>query len=238
MGRVDEARRRAEQASAGGQPVAAPEAVVPVVEDTTTRIAEDAESLSREPYPIEMSERRRARPLAPIALPPAGTTSAEAPKAQAAPSTPPPPATEPVKPRTGSLFERLDATLARKVVVDENMIPASREQYRKLAATLHQSQSATGLKVVMISSALGGEGKTLTAANLALTFSESYQRSVLLIDGDLRRPSLHTIFKIDGSSGLSDGLMSLEDTPLALRQVSQRLTLLPADAPCRTRWRV
>jgi len=229
MGRVDEARRRAEQAAAGGQPVATPEPVVPRVEETTTP-GEDAESLSREPYPIEMSERRRARPLAPVALPPPAATSAEAPKAKAAPSTPPP-AAEPVKPRTGSLFDRLDSGLARKVVVDENMIPASREQYRRLAATLHQNQSATGLKVVMISSALGGEGKTLTAANLALTFSESYQRSVLLVDGDLRRPSLHTIFKIDGSSGLSDGLMSLEDTPLSLRQVSQRLTLLPAGRP-------
>ena len=102
MGRVDEARRRAEQAATGGQPVAAPEPVIPVVEDTTTTIAEDAESLSREPYPIEISERRRARPLAPVALPPAGTTSAEAPRAKAPESTPPPPATEPVKPRTGS----------------------------------------------------------------------------------------------------------------------------------------
>jgi len=225
MGRVDEARRRAEQAAAGEQPVAPAEAVV----SETTTAGEDAESLSREPYPIEIAERRRARPLAPVALPPA--PPAEPPKNNTPTAPPPPPAAEtaePVRPRTGSLFERIDAGLARKVVVDENIMPASREQYRRLAATLHQNQSATGLKVVMISSAVGGEGKTLTAANLALTFSESYQRSVLLIDGDLRRPSLHTIFKIDGSSGLSDGLLSLEDTPLSLRQVSQRLTLLPA----------
>ena len=69
--------------------------------------------------------------------------------------------------------------------------PASREQYRRLAATLHHAQAEHGLKVVMVASAVPGEGKTLTATNLALTLSESYQRRVLLIDADLRRPSLH-----------------------------------------------
>ena len=108
------------------------------------------------------------------------------------------------------------------------MAHASREQYRRLAATLHQSQMASGLKVIMIASALSGEGKTLTASNLALTFSESYQRTVLLIDGDLRKPSLDTVFGVDGSSGLSDGLMSCDEQPLTLHQVSQRLTILPA----------
>ena len=48
------------------------------------------------------------------------------------------------------------------------------EQYRRLAATLHHAQSDDGIKVVMVASALAGEGKTLTAVNLALTLSESY----------------------------------------------------------------
>ena len=41
-----------------------------------------------------------------------------------------------------------------------------------------------------------GEGKTLTATNLALTLSESYKRQVLLIDADLRRPSVHEMFQV------------------------------------------
>ena len=49
----------------------------------------------------------------------------------------------------------------------------------------------------MVASAVAGEGKTLTASNLALTFSESYQKRVLLIDGDLRRPTLHSVFRLD-----------------------------------------
>jgi len=157
------------------------------------------------------------------------------------PATPPAaaaftrPAPEPTEPRPSSpqaqLFERLDARLAQKIVVDQRMMSTSREQYRRLAAVLHQSQSENGLKVVMVASAVVGEGKTLTASNLALTFSESYQRTVLLIDGDFRRPALHAIFNIDGSTGLSEGLMSAQERKLPLYQVSSRLTILPAGQP-------
>ena len=215
MGRVDEARRRAADAAANAEPVAnEPVASVPL------STVEDAETLSREPYPIEMAERRRVRavPLQaqaqPAPEPVKPTTISEPP-----PTTPPPP---------GRLFDRLNTTLAKKLVVDDTMMPASREQYRRLAATLHQQQAASGLKVIMISSAVGGEGKTLTASNLALTFSESYRRSVLLIDGDLRRPSLHNVFNIKDSVGLSEGLSALEEKPLTLHQITQRLTVLPA----------
>jgi protein-tyrosine kinase len=130
--------------------------------------------------------------------------------------------------RVGDSIER---HLTSKLVADHTMAPESREQYRRLAATLHHTQVANGLKVVMIASAVAGEGKTLTAANLALTFSESYRRTVLLIDGDLRRPSVHTVFKIDGAPGLSDGLMSVEHPKLPLHQVSERLSILPAGRP-------
>jgi protein-tyrosine kinase len=137
----------------------------------------------------------------------------------------------PESPSPAVLFEHLDAGLAEKVVVDVNMKPASREQYRRLAAVLHQAQADKGLKVIMIASAVEGEGKTLTAANLALTLSESYHRSVLLIDADLRRPSLHTAFKVNGSPGLSEGLASSEDQKLPVHQVSPRLAILPAGKP-------
>src|SRR5436190_587086 len=108
------------------------------------------------------------------------------------------------------------------------MLPVSREQYRRLAAALKHAQEDRGIKVVMISSAMPGEGKTLTAANLALTFSESYRRSVLLIDADLRRPSQHTVFRIDNSTGLSDGLEAVPERPMKVRQVTEKLSVLPA----------
>jgi protein-tyrosine kinase len=141
-----------------------------------------------------------------------------------------PPDVPPVTPRS-DLFERLDATLAQKIVVDQNIMPVSREQYRRLAATLHHAQEDTGLKVVMIASAVMGEGKTLTASNLALTLSESYKRRVLLIDGDFRRPALHVVFNLDAPSGLSEGLTSVVEQKLPLYRVSSRLTILPAGSP-------
>jgi protein-tyrosine kinase len=121
--------------------------------------------------------------------------------------------------------------VAEKVVVDAETNPASVEQYRRLAAVLHHAQNERGLRVIMVTSALPGEGKTLTAANLALTLSESYQRRVLLVDGDLRRPSIHQLFALPSLSGLSDGLRSLEDRKLTLVEVSSRLTVLPAGRP-------
>jgi capsular exopolysaccharide synthesis family protein len=130
-----------------------------------------------------------------------------------------------------AMRDGLCTRLTGKVVVDPHMLPRSREQYRRLAATLHQGQAEHGLKVIMLTSALPGEGKTLTASNLALTFSESYHRRILLIDADLRRPSLHQVFDIDGAVGLSEGLTAAEDQPLALHHVSPHLTVLPGGRP-------
>ena len=78
------------------------------------------------------------------------------------------------------------------------------EQYRRLAAVLNDLQPQRGVKTLMVSSAAPREGKTLTITNLALTLSESYQQRVLLIDADLRRPSVHEVLGIPNRSGLVD----------------------------------
>src|SRR6185436_18422081 len=117
-----------------------------------------------------------------------------------------------------ALRTQVNSALATKTVIDHQMMPASREQYRRLAAALHQAQRTTGFKVVMVASAVAGEGKTLTASNLAMTLSESYRRDVLLIDADLRRPSLHLVFQVPGAPGLSDGLITTEDPKLPLHR--------------------
>jgi capsular exopolysaccharide synthesis family protein len=118
----------------------------------------------------------------------------------------------------------------------EKLSPTSKhassvEQYRRLAARLHLMQAEHQTSVVMVTSAVAGEGKTLTAANLALTLSESYRRSVLLIDADLRRPSLHTLFGVENVSGLSDALKAAEARKLTLVELTDQLSLLPAGRP-------
>jgi protein-tyrosine kinase len=209
MGRLDDAMRRAAEEKV--------KASAATIEHDVTALPEDFPS--EEPFPHAVN----------------GTFSVQAdsimPVAPAVADVPLGPVAAPAGPSAQSLFHHIDARLATKTVVDDKMMPASREQYRRLAAALHQMQRANGFKVAMVVSAVASEGKTLTAANLALTLSESYRRNVLLIDGDLRRPSLHTVFQVEGAPGLSDGLISIDEPKLPLHRLSPRLAVLPAGRP-------
>jgi capsular exopolysaccharide synthesis family protein len=106
--------------------------------------------------------------------------------------------------------------------------PGLIEQFRRLAATLHQAHHANGLRSVMVTSASPGDGKTLTAINLALVLAESYRYNVLLVDADLRRPSIPQVMDVGFGHGLSETLGSPADRKLALVPITPRLTLLPA----------
>ncbi len=126
----------------------------------------------------------------------------------------------------GQTLTHLAPEVQGKVVIDQETSPASIEEYRRLATGLHLQQAQLGFQVIMVSSAAPRDGKTLTSTNLALTLSESYKRKVLLIDADLRRPSVHGVFGISNASGLIDTLRS-ESSPHYV-SVSPALTILPA----------
>jgi len=101
--------------------------------------------------------------------------------------------------------------------------------YCRVAAQLHQIQQARAMTTVMIASALPGEGKSLTAAALARTLSEAYRKRVVLIDADLRRPSLHSLFGIRSSPGLNDCLAA--NVPVHPVRLSSTLSVVPAGSP-------
>ena len=126
-----------------------------------------------------------------------------------------------------------DLPIADKLMLNgaRSSDPAAVEQYRRLAGRLCMAQVEHGIGVVMITSALPGEGKTLTSTNLALTLAESYKRNVLLIDADLRRPCVHQVFQVPNASGLNEGLRSGLDRKVPLMKFSDRLTLLTAGRP-------
>lgn len=105
------------------------------------------------------------------------------------------------------------------------------EQFRSLAASLHRLQVNGVPKVLMVTSADPGEGKTLSSLNLALTLSESYRQRVLLIDADLRRPSIREVSQLGHAPGLSEGLKASADKKLSVIPLTASLTLLPAGAP-------
>jgi protein-tyrosine kinase len=115
-----------------------------------------------------------------------------------------------------------------KLIVGEGVDPAMVEQYRHLAAVMHHAQKASGVRSVMVTSALPAEGKTLTATNLALTLSESYQRRVLLIDADLRRPRMREMFGLPPTEGLTDSLATARDGRLPVHQITPHLWVLTA----------
>ena len=213
MGRIEEALRRAADERTRQSP--------PVPVDAASLTAPFPEETESDETLADVPASKAYLAVAPLAERP--SPPAPTPVAVPVPAVPTEPAT--------TLLARLDAGLAEKVVIDVNTTQVSREQYRKLAATLHQAQAVSGLKVVMIASAVAGEGKTLTSSNLALTLSESYKRRVLLIDADLRRPSLHSVFGVDGMTGLSEGLGASEDRRFPVHQVSPFLTVLPAGRP-------
>ena len=64
------------------------------------------------------------------------------------------------------------------------------EQYRQLRTRLSHAEGASNLRTVLVTSPQKGEGKSITAANLALTMAQELQRRVMLVDADLRKPSL------------------------------------------------
>ncbi len=134
-----------------------------------------------------------------------------------------------------AIFHGFDPAVRDRLVVNDAppnaYMSVATEQYRRLAAALHHAQIDHGYRTLMVSSALAGEGKTLTCTNLALTLSESYRRHVLLIDGDLRRPGLDQVFCVPNVSGLSDGLKDDAEPRLSLLQITPTLALLPAGRP-------
>jgi capsular exopolysaccharide synthesis family protein len=147
------------------------------------------------------------------------------------PQPPPHPRPQPTAPRKLERPQRQSgpahSTFEHKLVVSGNAPSLAVEQYRRLAAAIHDLQVEQGLKTLIVTSALPNEGKTLTAANLALTLSESCEHRVLLIDADLRRPFVHEVFGLPNERGLSDVLRS-DDGDLPLVPVSELLSVLPA----------
>ena len=103
-------------------------------------------------------------------------------------------------------------TRASRLVVQNKPKSSVAEAFRGLRTAIHFSSLKRDTKVVMITSSFPGEGKSTIAANLALTFAQAGNR-VILVDCDLRRPSMNTIFEQPRSPGVTEVLAG--DVPLA-----------------------
>lgn len=108
--------------------------------------------------------------------------------------------------------------------------PASREAeaYRSLRTSLLLKTDRTGARVLQITSAEPGDGKTTTVSNLALAIAQT-GRKALIIDADLRRPTVHKLFGINNAVGLGDVLAQEIDAQTSIRETRiSNLSILTA----------
>jgi len=121
---------------------------------------------------------------------------------------------------TGSTIDPMLVTLAA---------PLSREAelFKQLRTNLLFPISGKAPKSILVTSALPGEGKSLLSANLAISVAKGIQEHVLLIDCDMRKPSIHKLFGLPEERGLSDFLSKGVPLPSLLKKTPvDKLTLL------------
>jgi len=104
-----------------------------------------------------------------------------------------------------------NVALMKKNLLNEETPSQVNEAYKNVRTNLQYALHPINGKVMLVSSALPGEGKSTTSSNLAVTFAQNSK--VLLIDADMRKPVMHKIFGLDNSHGLSLFLGGFE--PLA-----------------------
>ncbi|ADP33942.1 tyrosine protein kinase [Bacillus atrophaeus] len=88
------------------------------------------------------------------------------------------------------------------------------EQYRTIRTNIAFSSVQTNLRSILVTSSVPGEGKSFSAANLAAVFAQQ-EKKVLLVDADLRKPTIHETFQLENVTGLTNvlvGTCSLSET--------------------------
>jgi capsular exopolysaccharide synthesis family protein len=109
----------------------------------------------------------------------------------------------------------MDEKLSELITISEPRSPIS-EAYRTLRTNLDFASLDRAVKTLVVTSAGVGEGKSTTLANLAVVSAQA-GRKVVLVDADLRRPTLHQIFGLDNEKGLTTVMVddaALADPPL------------------------
>jgi capsular exopolysaccharide synthesis family protein len=125
--------------------------------------------------------------------------------------------------------------VVERTVIEPRLIAATTstataaEQYRALRTRILHADTGSAINAILVSSPGRSEGRTLTAANLALTMAQEYQRRICLVDADLRHPQVHRLFGIPQGPGLADvlaGEATLEDGLVTIEGL--QMTILPA----------
>jgi capsular exopolysaccharide synthesis family protein len=169
---------------------------------------------------------RPVAPAAPAVAVPAQVEGTALPRRTAFPS-----AVEVPAPIARAAPRKAAATLHPSLVAAIAPHAEAAEQYRAIRTRLTMHEDAGPLRTVAVTSPGAQDGKSVTAANLALTMAQEHQRSVVLVDGNLRNPAIHALFAVERAPGLSEVLAGAATIDEALIHVPElRLTLLPSGA--------
>jgi len=124
-----------------------------------------------------------------------------------------------------SLKDEYKQDMAETMIRDARLIPnygpqsVLAESFRSLRTNIQFNALDKNIKTIVLTSATPGEGKTLVAANLAIAMAQGGLRT-LLTDTDLRKPTIHRIFGLDASPGVTEFLLSNYDFSDTIKTVT------------------
>lgn len=116
-------------------------------------------------------------------------------------------------PALGSLVQYRNGDKGRRLLAATNPKSPFTEAYRTLRTNIQFSSLDKPINALMVTSASPGEGKSTTAANLAVVFAQGGKRTIL-VDTDLRRPVLHQVFGLPNAVGVTNALLLPEGSDL------------------------
>ncbi len=125
------------------------------------------------------------------------------------------------------MMKKVESPADALVVSMEPRSPSA-EAYRQIRTNIQFASVDRQIKTLLVTSANIGEGKSTVAANLSIALSQSGKR-VILVDTDMRRPTLHRLLEVDGSKGLSNLIVrGREDSQIIKNTLIPNLSLIPS----------
>ncbi|MBM4043634.1 MAG: CpsD/CapB family tyrosine-protein kinase [Planctomycetes bacterium] len=96
----------------------------------------------------------------------------------------------------------------KSLVAHHAPMSSCREDFRRIQVALHRASQTKPCRVILVTSSIRNEGKSTTAMNLAITICQEMARSVVVVDADMRRPSVGQLIGVKPKKGLADLLES------------------------------